>query len=164
MVLFLLSILLLSAVTGFLPLIVRRGARFFPAIKLYPASAWLPYAAGLLMLVSVLLPNVHISNETSTFQQHFVGGGMYTACLYLYAKQLFRWRLHWLIDVLALFAWVSAFGVANKLIEFALLKLGLSSIDTSDAYWDLLANTLGGFVGYGLVCALSRRAGQSQSA
>jgi len=73
---------------------------------------------------------------------------MYAACLYLYAKQLFNWRLHWLIDLLALFAWVSAFGVANKMFEFALLELKLANIYTGDAYWDLLANTLGGFAGY----------------
>jgi hypothetical protein len=76
--------------------------------------------------------------------------------LYLYAKQLFGWRLHWLIDLLALFAWVSAFGVANKLAEFALLKLGLAHIYTGDAYWDLLANTLGGFTGYGLLYKLAK--------
>lgn len=100
------------------------------------------------MVISTQLPNIHISNQTSTFQQHFVGGGMYSACVYIYAKQLFNWRPHWLIDLLALFAWVSAFGVANKLVEFAFLKLGLAHIDTADAYWDLLANTLGGFAGY----------------
>ncbi len=104
--------------------------------------------AGVLMLVSIQLPNIHISNETSTFQQHFTGGGLYSAALYIYIKQLFNWRLHGFVNLLALFAWVSALGVANKLAEFALLKLGLASIYTGDAYWDLLANTVGGFVGY----------------
>lgn len=100
------------------------------------------------MVVSTYLPNVHISDQTSTFQQHFVGGGLYSALLYFYFKQLFDWKLNWLLDLLALFAWVSALGVANKLIEFALLELGLAHIYTGDAYWDLLANTLGGFLGY----------------
>lgn len=104
------------------------------------------------MVASTQLPAVHIAN-TTTFPQHFVGGGMYSACLYMYVKQVFGWRLHWVVDVLALFAWVSAFGVANKLAEFALLETGLANIYTGDAYWDLLANTLGGFVGYGLACA-----------
>jgi hypothetical protein len=149
--LFFLSIILLAAATACLPLIVKHGARFFPAIKFLPASSWLPVLAGVLMAISTQFPTIHISNETTTFQQHFIGGGLYTACLYLYAKQLFGWRLHWLVDLLALFAWVSAFGVANKLVEFALLKLGLAHIYTGDAYWDLLANTLGGFAGYGLL-------------
>jgi len=37
------------------------------------------------------------------------------------------------------------------MLEFALLELKLANIYTGDAYWDLLANTLGGFVGYGLL-------------
>ena len=108
------------------------------------------------MVVSTLLPDIHISSETATFQQHFVGGGLYSAALYLYAKQLFGWKMHWFVDLLALFAWVSALGVANKLAEFALLKLGLVDISTGDAYWDLLANTLGGFVGYAALYAFAR--------
>ena len=125
-------------------------------MEIHKACAWLPVLAGVLMVVSTQLPNIHISNQTSTFQQHFVGGGMYSACLYLYAKQLFRWRLNWLIDLLALFAWVSAFGVANKMMEFALLELHLAHINTADAYWDLLANTLGVFAGYLLLLLLRR--------
>lgn len=145
------SIILLALGTASLPLVVQYGQRLWPRIKMYSASAWLPILAGVLMVASVLLPDVHISGETSTFQQHFVGGGLYCACLYVYAKQLFGWRLHWLADLLVLFAWVSAFGVANKLAEFALLQAGLLQLDVSDAYWDLLANTLGCFVGYGLL-------------
>jgi|GEM_PF-953052 len=145
---FLLSIILLSVVTACLPLLVPFISRFLPRVKFYPASFWLPVLAGVLLIVSTLLPNIQISSETSTFQQHFVGGGLYCACLYLYVKRLFGWRVHWFVDLLALFAWVSAFGVANKLVEFAFLKLGLAHIYTGDAYWDLLANTLGGFVGY----------------
>lgn len=145
---FLLCILLLSVATACLPIIVRYISKLFPKINLHPANAWLPILAGVCMVVSTYLPNVHISDQTSTFQQHFVGGGLYSALLYFYFKQLFDWKLNWLLDLLALFAWVSALGVANKLIEFALLELGLAHIYTGDAYWDLLANTLGGFLGY----------------
>jgi len=133
-----------------------RFTRFFSKVKLHPANPWLPIVAGVLMVVSTLLPDIHISSETATFQQHFVGGGLYSAALYLYAKQLFGWKMHWFVDLLALFAWVSALGVANKLAEFALLKLGLVDISTGDAYWDLLANTLGGFVGYAALYAFAR--------
>lgn len=148
---------MLAIVTACLPLIVPQLTSFFPKLKLSPASPWLPVLAGILMVVSTQLPNIHVSSETSTFQQHFTGGGLYGAALYLYAKQLFNWKLHWFVDLLALFAWVSALGVANKLAEFALLKLGLASISNRAAYWDLLANTLGGFVGYGLLIGLVRR-------
>jgi len=150
---FALLILLMAIGTAVLPLIVSEAARFFPRLKLQPGSPWLPIVAAALLLVSIALPDVHISKQTSTFQQHFVGGGMYSACLYLYAKRVFGWRPHWIIDMIFLFAWVSALGVANKLIEFAFLELRLVAIDTSDAYWDLFANTLGGFVGYFLLSA-----------
>jgi uncharacterized membrane protein YjdF len=56
-----------------------------------------------------------------------------------------------LISLVVLFAWASAFGVANELIEFTLTKLGLAQIDTGDTDWDLLANTLGAFTGYALL-------------
>jgi hypothetical protein len=148
---FFLCIVLLGLATAFLPIIIKYISPFFPDVKIYAGSTWLPIVAGILIVLSTQLPNIHISNQTSTFQQHFVGGGMYSACLYLYAKQIFRWQLHWLTDLIALFAWVSAFGVANKLFEFALLELKLAKIYTGDAYWDLLANTLGGFAGYFLL-------------
>jgi len=157
---FFLSIVLLAIATACLPVIVPFIHRLLPVIKLYPARSWLPVLAGFLIAISTQLPNIHISNQTTTFQQHFVGGGMYSACLYIYAKQLFNWRVHWFIDLCALFAWVSAFGVANKMIEFAFLELHLAHIDTADAYWDLLANTLGGFFGYLLlykIIALKKR-------
>lgn len=158
---FFLAIVLLAVATACLSLIAKYAQKSFMVVKLHEANPWLPILAGVLMVVSTQLPNIHISNQTSTFQQHFVGGGMYSACLYLYAKQLFCWRLPWFIDLLALFAWVSAFGVANKMIEFALLELRLAHIDTADAYWDLLANTLGGFVGYLLLYNFAnRRVGQ----
>ena len=145
---FFLCVVLLGIVTACLPIIMKFTAKCMPNIKFYSGSSWLPILAGILIVVSTQLPNINISNQTSTFQQHFVGGGMYSACLYLYAKQIFNWKLYWLVDLLALFAWVSAFGVANKMMEFALLELHLANIYTGDAYWDLLANTLGGFIGY----------------
>lgn len=154
---FFLAIILLAIITACLPLIIPQIFKYFPTVKLYPAQYWLPIVAGILIVVSTQLPNIHISNQTSTFQQHFVGGGIYSACLYLYAKQLFKWRLHWFVDLLALFSWVSAFGIANKMVEFAFLELHLAHIDTADAYWDLLANSLGGFVGYLLFFKFVRR-------
>jgi len=153
---FFLSIVLLAIITACVPYLVRYIPTFYPGTKLHPANSWLPVLAAILIVGSTYLPNIHISNQTSTFQQHFVGGGMYSAALYLYAKQLFGWRLQWFLDLIVLFAWVSAFGVANKMVEFALLKLHLASIDTNDAYWDLLANTLGGFFGYGVLYKFSR--------
>lgn len=73
---------------------------------------------------------------------------MYCTLLYVYAKHLFAWKFNWITDLLLLFAWVSSFGVANKLLEFALAESNLMTLDMSDAYWDLLANTIGAYVAY----------------
>jgi hypothetical protein len=126
-------------------------SHYFPRVQFQPAAQWPTSLAAVLIIASVLLPDIHISTQTQTFQQHFVGGGMYTACLYFYSRQLFGWRFHWAIELILLFACVSALGVANKLIEFALAQTGVANITTSDADWDLLANTMGGFVGYSLL-------------
>jgi uncharacterized membrane protein YidH (DUF202 family) len=134
-----------SAVTAALPLLVSLVARQVPAFKpRRPDPLWV-YLAALLIVVSVLLPDIHISNQTQTFQQHFVGGGMYVACLFIYIKQLLNWRLHWTAEILVLFAWVSAFGVAVELLEFLATQVDIVHLANADTDWDLLANTLGAF-------------------
>lgn len=137
-----------ALLTAFIPVILSI-LNHFRLIRIHPANHLLPILAAILFLVSFYLPDIHISSQTSTFQQHFVGGGMYSALLYIYAKQLAGKRhLAWWLDAAMLFGWVSALGVANKLLEFFLLEIGSLQLDTSDVYWDLLANTLGAFVLY----------------
>ncbi len=92
---------------------------------------------------SFFLPDIGISTETTTFQQHAVGGGMTVFLAYLHARQLINWRLYWWQEVLAMYATISAIGVANELLEFFITKSGLGYIDSSDVWWDLLANTSG---------------------
>jgi hypothetical protein len=139
---FLLSVLFVCAGTIFLPYILRKFT------KLKNTSSFLPVLAAFLFFIAFFIPDIHISNETSTFQQHFVGGGLYCACLYFYLKQLMGWKFSWLIDFVLLFAFASAFGVANELLEFTLDKLNITQIHTGDTDWDLLANTLGAFTGF----------------
>jgi glycopeptide antibiotics resistance protein len=112
---------------------------------------WLLIAAGAAIIASVFIPNIHISNETSTFQQHFVGGGVYAALVFIYIEQLLDWRFHWFAELYVLFACVSALGVSVELAEFTFIHLGVKHINSGDTDWDLLANTLGGFVGYGII-------------
>ncbi|HMS25481.1 MAG TPA: hypothetical protein PKB15_07340 [Acidimicrobiia bacterium] len=104
--------------------------------------------AGIVFFGAFLVPDIHITDETQTFQQHFIGGGIYTALLYSYFKLLLGWKTHWTIDLLLLFAWTSAFGVASELAEFTLLKLHLTNINIEDTGWDLLANSSGAFLSY----------------
>jgi hypothetical protein len=147
----LLSILLITLLTTLLPYIVKRVVAFIPAIKVQKSYDWLPILAAFLFIIAWFLPDIHISKETTTFQQHFIGGGIYSACLYVYFKKLLGWKLTLIPSLFILFTWVSAFGVANELIEFTLTKLNVAQIGTGDTDWDLLANTLGAFMGYVLL-------------
>jgi hypothetical protein len=140
--------LCVALVTACLPILVRYAHRLYPRIT-SNYTGWLPTGfAALCMAMSVFLPDIHISNQTHTFQQHFVGGGMYAASLFIYTKQLLGWRLRWLSELLILFAWVSAFGVAVELVEFLATQIGIVRLANADTDWDLLANTLGAFVLY----------------
>lgn len=147
--------LFILAVTAALPWIVDQ---VHPASK-QSNKKWyaLTLLAGILFPLAQVLPNIHISHETSTFQQHAVGGGAYCALLYTYFKQRFGWRTHWLLDLALFFAFVSALGVANELLEFFLVKvLHDQHIDIYDTSWDITANTIGGFLGYGLILMLQK--------
>ncbi len=134
-----------AIITACIPFLVRFVCRLFPILRLKNRQWWLTSLAALCMAISVFLPDVHISAQTHTFQQHFVGGGMYAACLYIYAKRLLGWDMNWLFEVLILFGWVSAFGVAVELLEFLATQANIVHLANADTDWDLLANTLGAF-------------------
>jgi hypothetical protein len=143
-------ILIVTIATALLPIVMPFITKFLH-LKTHRAPVWLSSLAAVIFFISFYLPDVHISPETSTFQQHLVGGGMYCAVLYAYIKKLLGWRFYWPIDFIILLAWVSAFGVANELLEFSLVKSHIMTIDISDTSWDLLANTIGAFLSYGVV-------------
>jgi hypothetical protein len=143
---FLLFIIFICTVTALSPVILRRLGRSTDG-----TSSFLPYLAAVLFLIAFFIPDIHISTETNTFQQHFVGGGFYSACLYVYFRQVFKWSFAWPLELALLFAWTSAFGVANELLEFILVKLNISSIDLTDADWDLMANSVGALTGYAIL-------------
>lgn len=136
-----------TLLTLLLPVLIPRIARRYH-LALQPAPLWLPVLAAIVYFSAGFLPDIHISHETNSFQEHFVGGGLYTAILFLYFTKLFSWRKHWLIMLLALFAWTSALGTANELLEFTLVKLNITQIDISDTSWDLVANTAGMLTGF----------------
>ena len=145
------SVLFVGIVTALLPFLVKLAVHTMQGMKIHKSYDWLPVVAAFLFVVAWFIPDIHISNETTTFQQHFVGGGIYSAFLFVYFKKLLGWKLSLIPSLIVLFAWVSAFGVANELIEFTLTKLNLAQISTGDTDWDLLANTLGAFTAYGIL-------------
>lgn len=123
-------------------------------IKRHPPQAapnWLPVLAGLLFCIAGWLPDIHISHQTTTFQEHFVGGGLYCALLFVYLKRAFGWKRSRVASFVALYAFTCALGVANELFEFVVTQLNITHIDITDTSWDLAANTLGAVVGYVLL-------------
>ncbi len=148
---FLLFTLTIVLLTALLPFFVARLTSLVPRISIHKSYSWLPAVAAILYITAWLIPDIHISDQTTTFQQHFVGGGMYLACLYVYFKKLLGWKLSPYISLVILFAWVSAFGVANELFELTLNITGLTQVNMGDTGWDLLANTLGAFVAYAVL-------------
>jgi hypothetical protein len=150
------AILFVSIATALLPIVVESATHYFLRLGLKQASPLLAYGAAFCMAISLFLPEVYISSETHTFQQHFVGGGVYAGLLYVYVRQLLGVRWRWYKDVAVLFAVVSSLGVLVELAEFAGTHLGLVHMATGDTDWDLLANTSGALLTFGLVrCAMA---------
>lgn len=147
---FLIVILLVCLVTALIPIwapaILRRLG-----IAVTAGPAWLPVLAAICFAAGLWLPDIHISRETDTFQEHFISGGLYTALLYVYLTRLLGLRKHWIVMILGLFAWTSALGTLNELVEFTITKLHITDINISDTSWDLAANTLGSLAGYTLL-------------
>jgi hypothetical protein len=99
--------------------------------------------ACLIYFLSWYLPSPLIEGRNTAFTTHFVGGGLFTGLLWLFVKQQMQWKTSWFIELLSVYAAVSALGVANELFEFIAAKLHLVRITGADTWWDLCANTLG---------------------
>lgn len=117
-----------------------------------PYSAMLPYMglAAALWVAAFFVPNIPISNETSTFSQHAMGG-VVAAVLFLAVSHAYQWRFgYWWQQIVCLYFFVSGLGVANELFELFATKSGIFWVESSDVWWDLLANTVGGIVAFGV--------------
>jgi hypothetical protein len=85
-------------------------------------------------------------NMAGNFLLHAIGGGMASVCLYLYlARSTGGPKLHWRLELIALFMFVCTLGVLNELAEYAaeLTTDVIMSIDTHDTWRDFVANTSG---------------------
>lgn len=117
---------------------------------------WL-YVACVLYAISWWLPSPYIEGRDTSFMTHLIGGGVFTGLVWYYIKQSLKWHAAWYIEAFSLFALVSAFGVANELLEIVLYLFGRMPHGISDTSWDLLANTLGALLFYGMYVALFRK-------
>lgn len=110
---------------------------------------YLVLAAGLWAL-AMRVPNIPISPETDTFSMHMIGGIVATV-LFLYVKRAYGWRFDvWWHEWVGLFFFVSTLGVLNELFELFLNKVAYPGMILGDERWDLLANTVGAFISFGV--------------
>jgi hypothetical protein len=108
-------------------------------------SLLLPILCGVIYPVSRFLPEPHITNESITLAQHFIGGGFISALYFIYLIREQRVHLPASVYIALLYPFVSMMGVTNELLEFTATKLGIYALDGTDTWWDLLANTAGAY-------------------
>lgn len=114
------------------------------------------YAACLLFFVSWYLPSPLIDGKDTSFITHFVGGGVFSALLWVYVARAKSIRLSLAWELVAAFALVSSLGAINELFELLLVRLGIASITLTDTSWDILANTLGALAAFALYKIIDR--------
>jgi hypothetical protein len=140
-----------------LPWVITRYILVTQASAKVSYDTLFPYlaSAALLWVTSFFLPNIPLTAETETFSQHATGG-VVASILFFAAVRAYGWRFNqwWQLPV-SLYFFVSGLGVANELFELLTTKTGLIIIDSSDVWWDLLANTVG--AGIALAVATASR-------
>jgi hypothetical protein len=102
-----------------------------------------------LFSVSLFLPSPRIEGEDTEFLTHLIGGGVFSGLLWLYFTSHMKRRV-WYVELLQAFVLVSVLGVLNELLELLMHILGLNPKSITDTSWDLLANTVGVILFYGL--------------
>ena len=122
--------------------------------KITSQALILPVICGLLYPIARALREPHITNESITLAQHFVGGGFISTLYFVYFIREFNIKLPSFAYILLLYPFVSMMGVTNELLEFASTKLGIYAVDGTDTWWDLLANTLGAYCLFILILIL----------
>tara|TARA_B100001245_G_scaffold9812_2_gene6827 strand:- start:6361 stop:6855 length:495 start_codon:yes stop_codon:yes gene_type:complete len=99
--------------------------------------------ASLTYFIAWYLPSPMIDGMNTALWTH-VTGGVTAGFVWLYLQKSGVWKVHspW-IQIVILYAIVSALGVANELAEFILVKVNIFPISLADTSYDLVANTLG---------------------
>ncbi len=123
-------------------------ARYWP-------YAWIFILCAVLFVGAFYLPDIGISSQTDTFQQHFVGGGMVCALLAEYIwRSAFGGKGHIADRMLLLLSVTAILSVTNEMLELGLNTFLSLGINSSDTWWDLLANTTGSIVAYAVILAI----------
>jgi hypothetical protein len=122
----------------------------------FKVSWWVGIAAFLQFGISVIYSFNY--NQYMNFVMHAVGGGIACSLMSQHVKKELGWKFSWLHELFFLFAFVSAFGVANELAEFFLDTVGFGrfSINRIDTWLDMLANSSGALLGHLAILSLRK--------
>lgn len=118
-----------------------------------PHARWWLVVGIAAVAVSWYLPSPILAQETATFSQHAVGGGLASVCVAYYLL-VHAEATTFLQRGLAALAVTSILGVGNELLELALDEIRGTRL-TADAAWDLFANTVGAGASFLLIESLS---------
>lgn len=145
-------------------LLITIGITFFPILllkflatlgyirlvnnKFYSRQLFVLITAGIIYPVARYLPEPTLTDESVTLVQHFVGGGFISALYFIYFTHVLKIKQPQPVMIGLLYLVTSGLGVANELLEFLATKLQLYSLDSSDVWWDLTANTAGAITLY----------------
>lgn len=141
---------LMSATLFVLPQLLVRFALGYPVWD--KRIRFLVYAAVLPVLWYLLVPKELNDIRYVNFLQHAIGGGVSVGFVTLYFTSVFREKFYlmemFIFQAVFVYMCVSAFGVANELLEFLLdwAGIGIFSADRYDVWFDLTANTTGAFL------------------
>ncbi len=94
-----------------------------------------------------------IGGVVGNFIYHAVGGGIMTTLFFIYLLKTYAIQMSWRVELVVLYAFVSALGVINELAEYAaefFIGVGTLSWDSHDTWRDLVANTSGALLAWGL--------------
>lgn len=140
-----------------LPILIYVIARMIDTHYKVGGNRLILVTACLLFGISVIIPSPPIHGQDTQFLTHLLGGGVFVGLLWLYFKRALG-KMPWYMELLYLYIATSALGVANELYElFAYEVIGFDDVPLTDTSWDLVANTLGMLLFYG-VYRLMRRA------
>lgn len=113
---------------------------------------WLGF--GLIVFIFVVsrhLPTFADFFGNKTVVQHAVGGGVVSMMVFEFIRRKLNLRVNIFAELILLFVCVSALGCANEIIEATATWSGLYTVDGTDVWSDIYANTAGALIGWGLL-------------
>ncbi len=150
-------LILISAIY-LLPIVSLLVLKQLPEFKLlFLSSREIIKNSQLLILCPVIvlaflfvLPQLIYNENLGNFLLHFLGGGVVTSIIFEYIKLNLKIKISIITQLALLFFLISGLGCLNEMMEFLLDTLTNKQYSYSrlDTWKDILANTLGVYIGF----------------